>query len=63
MSPSIYMTCESVRGHEKVLKMLCVKDVARKAKDERLKIMIGGDIWELDKCENKNGNFYKEYGE
>ena len=31
-----------------------MKDVVRNAKDEGLKIMIGGDmnahIWELDKC-------------
>ena len=42
-----------------MLKMLRMKDVVRKAKDDELKIMIGGDInahiWELDKCENKNG--------
>ena len=51
-----------------MFKMLRVKDVIRKAKDLKgLKIMIGGGgggmnahIWELDKCENKNG---KEYGE
>ena len=39
--------------------MLCVKEVVRKAKDEGLKIMIGGDmnahVWELDECKNKNG--------
>ena len=44
-------------------KMLCVKDVVRKAKDEGLKIMIVGEmnahIWQLDKCENKNGKLLK----
>ena len=58
---SIYVNCEGVRGYENVFKMLRVKDVVRKAKDYGLKIMIGGymnaHIWELDKCENKNGNF------
>ena len=42
-----------------MLKMRCVKDVVSTAKEDGLKIMIGGDInahiWELDKCENKNG--------
>ena len=36
-----------------------VRDVVRNAKLKGLKVMIGGDmnahIWELDKCENKNG--------
>ena len=49
---SIYMNCEGVRGDENVVKMQRVKDVVRNAKDEGLKIMIGGDmnahIWELD---------------
>ena len=39
------------------------KDVVRKAKYEGLKIMIGGNmnahIWELNKCENKNGKLLK----
>ena len=43
--------------------MLRVKAVVRKAKYEGLKIMIGEDInahiWELDKCENKNGKLLK----
>ena len=60
---SIYMNCEGIRGDENVFKMLCVKDVVRNAKDEGLKIMIGGDmnahIWELDKCENNNGKLLK----
>ena len=51
---SIYMNCEVVRGDENVFKMLCVKDVVRKATYEDLKIMIGRDmnvhIWKLDKC-------------
>ena len=46
-----------------MLKMQRVKDVVRNAKLEGLKIMIGGDmnahIWELDKCENKNGKLLK----
>ena len=60
---SIYMNCEGVRGDENVVKMQRVKDVVRNAKDEGLKIMIGGDmnahIWELDKCENNNGKLLK----
>ena len=60
---SIYMNCEGVRGDENVVKMQRVKDVVRNAKDEGLKIMIGGDmnahIWELDKCENSNGKLLK----
>ena len=43
--------------------MLRVKDVVRNAKDEGLKIVIGGDmnahIWELDKCENNNVKLLK----
>ena len=42
---SIYMNCEGVRGDENVL-MLRVKDVVRNAKDEGLKIMIGGGGYE-----------------
>ena len=38
------MNCDGVRGDENVLKMLRVKDVVRKAKNEGLKIMICGDI-------------------
>ena len=57
------MKCEGVRGDKNVLKMLRVKDEVRKAKDEGLQIMIGGymnaHIWELDKCENKNGKLVK----
>ena len=60
---SIYMNCEGVRGDENVVKMQHVKDVVRNAKDEGLKIMIGGDmnahIWELDKCESSNGKLLK----
>ena len=59
----IYLSCEGIRGGENVLKMRCVKDVVSTAKEDGLKIMIGGDmnayIWELDKCENKNGKFMK----
>ena len=39
---SIYMNCEGVRGDENVFKIMRVKDVVRNAKDEGLKIMIGG---------------------
>ena len=53
------MNFEGIRGEENVLKMRCVKEVISKAKEDGLIIMIGGDmnahIWELDKCENKNG--------
>ena len=60
---SIYLSCEGIRGEENVLKMRCVKDVVSKAKEASLKMMIGGDmnahIWELDKCENKNGKLLK----
>ena len=56
---SMYMNCEGIRGEENVLKMRCVKEVISKAKEDGLNIMIDGDmnahIWELDKCENKNG--------
>ena len=38
---SIYMNCEGVRGDENVFKMLCMKDVVKKAKIEGLKIMMG----------------------
>ena len=38
------MSCEGGRGDENVLKMLRVKDVVRKSKDEDLKIMIGGEM-------------------
>ena len=55
--------CECIRGEENVLKMRCVKEVISKAKEDGLNIMIGGDmnahIWELDKCENKNGKLLK----
>ena len=43
---SIYMNCEGVRGDGNVVKMQRVKDVVRNAKDEGLKIMIGGDRYE-----------------
>ena len=60
---SVYMNCEGIRGEENVLKMRCVKEVISKAKEDGLNIMIGGDmnahIWELDKCENKNGKLRK----
>ena len=60
---SIYINCEGIRGEENILKMRCVKDVISKAKEDGLNIMIGGDmnahIWELDKCENKNGKLLK----
>ena len=60
---SIHINCEGVRGDENVVKMLRMKNVVRKAKNEVLKIMIGGDmnahIWEFDKCENKNGKLLK----
>ena len=38
------MNCKGVRGDENVVKMLRVNDVVRNAKDEGLKIMIGGDM-------------------
>ena len=38
------MNCEGIRGDENVVKMQRVKDVVRNAKDEGLKIMIGGDM-------------------
>ena len=47
------MNCEGIRGQENVFKMRSEKEVIRKAKEDGLKIMIGGDtnalIWELDK--------------
>ena len=47
-------------GHYKTI---IVKEVISKAKEDGLNIMIGGDmnahIWELDKCENKNGILLK----
>ena len=60
---SIYMKCEGIRGEENVFKMRCVKEVISNAKEDGLNIMIRGDmnthIWELDKCENKNGKLLK----
>ena len=60
---SIYMNCEGIRGEENVFKIRCVKEVISKAKEDELNIMIGGDmnahIWELDKCENKNGKLLR----
>ena len=57
------MICEGIGGEENVLKMRCVKEVISKAKEDGLNIMIGTDInahiWELDKCENKNGKLLK----
>ena len=48
-----------MRYVKEVRKMRYVKEVISKAKEDGLNIMIGGDmnahIWELDKCENKNG--------
>ena len=41
---SIYMNYEGIRGEENVLQMQRVKDVVRKANEEDLKIIIGGDI-------------------
>ena len=41
---NIYMNCKCMRGDENVLKILCVKDVVRNAKDDGLKIMTGGDM-------------------
>ena len=42
---SIYMNCEGVRGDEHVVKMLHVKDVARHAKNEGLKVY---DWWRYE---------------
>ena len=46
-----------------MFKILRVKDVVRKEKNEGFKIMIGGNInahiWALDKCENKNRKLLK----
>ena len=57
------MNCEGVMEEENVLKMQHVKDVVRNAKEEGLKIMIGGDmnahLWELNKCGNNNGKLLK----
>ena len=40
-----------------------MKEMVRKTKDEGLKIIIGGDmnahLWELDKCENRDGKLLK----
>ena len=47
-----------------MLKIRCVKDVVSKAKEDGLKVMIGGDmnahIWEPDQCENMNGKLLKK---
>ena len=57
------MNCEGIRGEENVLKMRRVKEVISKAKEDGFNIMIAGDmnahIWELDKCNNKNGILLK----
>ena len=39
-----YMNCKYIRGDENVLNILCVEDVVRNAKDDGLKIIIGGDM-------------------
>ena len=61
----VYMNCEGIIREENVLKMHHVKDVVSNTKAEGLKIMIWGGggmnahIWELDKCEIKNGKLLK----
>ena len=61
---SVYMNCEGVRKEENILKLEYIKAVVRRALDDSLGIMIGGDmnahIWELDGCENENGRRMKE---
>ena len=45
MAPSEYiMNCAGVHGDEHLLKIQCVKDVVREAKEEGFKIMIGRDM-------------------
>ena len=61
---SVYMNCEGVRKEENILKLEYIKAVVWRALDDGLGIMIGGDmnghIWELDGCENDNGQRMKE---
>ena len=58
------MNCEGVRKEENILKLEYIKAVVWRALDDGLGIMIGGDmnahIWELDGCENENGQGMKE---
>ena len=42
------------------MKLEYIKGVVWRALDDGLGIMIGGDIWELDGCENENGRRMKE---
>ena len=60
----VYINCEGVPKEENILKLEYIKGVVRRALDDSLGIMIGGDmnvhIWELDGCENENGRRMKE---
>ena len=61
---SLYRNCEGVRKEENILRLEYIKAVVRRALDDGLGIMIGGNmnahIWELDGCENENGRRMKE---